>query len=315
MTHNHAQKQEVGFGITQITDQRLMNSDGSSNFSKVGLPWYKTSSFYHFCISLSWLQFLLSVVILFLGINLIFTVVYFIIGAGHLVGLHYSNVIGVLFEIYFFSVQTLTTVGYGRVNPVGVLTNFIASFQTLVGLLFFSVITGLMYARFSKPRAFFLYSKNVLFSPYKDGYALMFRLANKLKYSIINVKVEITLSIIEKGENEQLRRNFYTPISLERQQIQFFPASWTIVHPIDASSPLYGLSWEEIQYSQLEIFVLISGFDETFDQQVHSKRSYHVSETVWGAKFEKMILIDHLGRNAADLSKIDLFEKAPIYTP
>ena len=312
---NLPNRQEVGFGVTNTTQQRLMNSDGSSNFGKIGIPWYKKSSFYHFFISISWLQFLLLILVWFLSINLIFTVLYFIIGTDHLTGLHYSSVIKKFMEVYFFSAQTLTTVGYGRINPLGILTNFIASFQALVGLLSFAVITGLMYARFSKPRSFFIYSKNAVISPYKNGYALMFRLANRLKYSIINAKAQVTLSLIEEEENGQLRRNFYSPISLERDYIQFFHASWTIVHPLDDSSPLYGLSLEEMRFSQMELFILISGFDETFDEQVYSKRSYHFSEIIWGATFEKMILTDNLGRNAVDLSKIDLFEKANINVP
>ena len=308
-TNKKLNKQEVGFGITNTSQQRLMNADGSSNFGKFGLPWYKTSSFYHFFITISWLHFFILIIFWFILINLVFTIIYFLLGSNHLVGMQYKTPFEHFMEVYFFSAQTLTTVGYGRVNPVGILTNIVSSFQALAGLLSFAVFTGLIYAKFSKPRSFLLFTNHALFSPYKNGYALMFRFANKLKYSIINVKVQVTLSIIETDEAGNKNRNFYSPINLERDHIQFFPGSWTIVHQINENSPIYGLTWEQIKESHIEIFILVSGFDESFDEQVHAKKSYHISEIVWGAKFTKIITTDNLGRTAVDLSKLDLFER------
>ena len=309
-TNPKLENQEVGFGNIENFQQRILNRDGSYNYVRKGISWFQSFSFYHYFISISWIHFLLIIFIWYLFINFIFTGIYYIVGIEHLIGIVFNTSLERYLEVYYFSAQTLTTVGYGRINPIGSLASSVATFEAFVGLLTFALITGLMYARFAKPVAKFIYSKNAIFSPYKDGYALMFRFTNKMNNNLINLKVQITLSMVEINESGNKNRRFYSPLNLERDNILFFPANWTIVHNIDKNSPLFKMSWEEIKESYLEILILVSGFDDVYDNQVHSKHSYNISEMLWKVKFVKMLDTDKSGKPVVDLSKVSLIEKA-----
>jgi inward rectifier potassium channel len=302
------QSQEVGFGKTENAQQRLMNPDGTYNFVRVGLPWYESFNFYHFLISSPWWRFFLIVILWYSFVNLIFTGIYYAAGIGNLAGMIFKTPFEQFMEVYFFSAQTLTTVGYGRINPVGIATSAVASFEALAGLLSFALFTGLLYARFAKPNVVFRFSKNALFAPFNTGTALMFRLANKQNSSLINMKVQITLSLMEKDEIGTVNRKFYTPLSLERDSVIFFPSTWTIVHPIDDTSPLYGMAWEDIKQAQPELLILVSGFDESFDEKIHSRYSYDLTDMVWGGKFIKILGTNAEGKHIFDIGKLDNFD-------
>ena len=304
--------QEVGFGNTGSINQRLMNPDGSYNYTRVGLPWYETFNIFHFFITAPLSHFFFVVILWYTSINLVFTGLFYLTGVQHLTGMVYQNEFERFFEVYFFSAQTLTTVGYGRINPMGITSSSIASLEALVGLLSFAVFTGLVYARFAKPHASLIVSKNALVAPFNDKTALMFRFANKTKSNLMNMKVQVTLSIIETDENGVENRKFFTPLSLERDSIVFFPSSWTIVHPIDTESPLYGMNWQDFKQAQPELMILTTGFDDTFDDNVHERHAYNISDMIWGAKFVKVFGTDDKGRPQVDLSKLDDFSEMPI---
>ena len=306
------ESQEVGFGKTENAQQRLMNPDGTYNYVRVGLPWYESFNFYHFLINSSWAKFFLVVLVWYTVINFIFTGLYYWGGVENLAGMVYKTDLEHFMEVYFFSAQTLTTVGYGRVNPMGITAGAVATFEALVGLLSFALFTGLLYARFAKPNAVLMFSKNAVFAPFNTGVALMFRFANQLNSNLMNMKVQITLSLVEVDEQDNPNRKFYTPLNLERDSVIFFPSSWTIVHPIDDTSPLYGMTWEDVNRAQPELLILVSGFDETFDENIHSRHSYTVGDMIWGAKFVKLFGSTDAGRPMVDLGKLDVFEKMPI---
>jgi inward rectifier potassium channel len=312
LNRKHIESKEVGFGKTENVQQRLMNPDGSYNFVRMGLPWYASFNFYHFLINISWLRFIFIVIIWYTVMNLVFTGLYFALCANSLTGMIYSNDFEHFMEVYFFSAQTLTTVGYGRINPTGIMAGAIASAEALVGLLSFALFTGLLYARFAKPNASLLFSENAIFAPFGNNTGLMFRLVNQLSSSLINMKAQVTLSIMEWDENGNSTRKFYTPLNLERDGIVFFPSSWTIVHPIDENSPLYGMTWDDIEKGQPETLILISGYDESFNETVFNRHSYHFSDMVWGAKFVKMLNTNEKGISVVDLSRIDDYEKVEI---
>ena len=304
--------QEVGFGITTANNQRLMNSDGSYNYIKIGLPWYETFNIFHFFMSAPLSHFIIIVMAWYTLMNLIFTGFYYVIGVEHLTGLVYKNEWEHFMEVYFFSAQTLTTVGYGRINPMGFGASSIASIEALVGLLSFAVFTGLVYARFAKPKASFLFSKNAVIAPYNNITALMFRFANKTKSNLMNMKVQVTLSIVETDENGVENRKFFTPLSLERDSVIFFPSSWTIVHPIDDTSPLFGMNEDDFKKAQPELMILVTGFDDTFDANVHIRHAYDANDMEWGAKFVKIFGTAEDGRPQVNLGKLSNFDKMAI---
>lgn len=304
--------QEVGFGVTANNNQRLMNTDGSYNYKKVGLAWYETFNIFHFFMSAPLSHFIIVVFAWYSTMNLIFTGFYYWIGVHTLTGMVFQNEWERFTEVYFFSAQTLTTVGYGRINPMGIWASSVASVEALVGLLSFAVFTGIVYARFAKPRASFIFSEKVVIAPYNDIMALMFRFANKSSSNLMNMKVQVTLSILEIDDNGVENRKFYTPLSLERDSVIFFPSSWTIVHPIDESSPLFGMSYEDLKHSNPELMILVSGFDDTFDTDIHDRHAYDISDFEWGAKFIRIFSTDEEGRPQVHLGRVNDFEKMPI---
>lgn len=305
--NNRIKSKEFGFGKIDDRQRRLMNADGSYNFKRLGLAWHERFNFYQFLITVPLWRFGIIVLAFYTFINLIFTALYYVVGVWHLGGMIFKDDFERFLEVYFFSAQTLTTVGYGRINPIGIGAGFVATLEALVGLLIFAIFTGLLYARFSKPRDSILYSSSLLFAPYKEGIALMFRTANRFNSNLLNMNVQVSLSISLPDEQGNITRQFFN-LALERDAIVFFPSSWTIVHPINEESPFLGLTKEDIKGAHPEIFVLMRGFDDAFDETIHARRSYAAEEIVWGARFSKITDLDSNAFPTVDLSRINEYE-------
>jgi inward rectifier potassium channel len=297
---------EFGFGKTEDRQRRLLNRDGTYNTRRIGLAWYKRFSFYHFLIRVSWIKFIILVFFFYTSLNICFTALYFFIGIEQLSGLIYTNELEKFMEVYLHSAQTLTTVGYGRISPTGIWANLISSFEALLGLMTFALVTGLLYGRFSKPVPYIMFSEKGLIAPYKDTYAFMFRMVNKMNNNLMSMNIKVNLGISETQEDGSIRRSFY-PLNLERDEIVFFPTSWTVVHPIDENSPLFGLTKDDFEQAHPEFFMLLTGFDDTFDHTIHVRTSYALEDIIWGARFEKMLNIDDDGYQYVDLSKLSSY--------
>jgi inward rectifier potassium channel len=212
-------------------------------------------------------------------------------------------------ESFFFSAQTLTTVGYGRISPAGFITSMTAAFESLAGLMGFALATGLLYARFSRPQARMLFSRNALISPYRGGTALMFRVANGRKNEMIETEIQVSLA---KTQPDGTRRFFELP--LERRSINFFPLSWTIVHPIDAESPLHGMGPEDFKRGG-EFFIQMKSFDDVFSQTLYIRSSYRFEEIVYGAQFKFIFGRNQAGATTIDLHRLDEFEPVELPAP
>lgn len=261
---------------------RVLNNDGSFNIKKTHVSWWDRTDLYHSFISMSWLRFLIVIMLGYLGINLIFASIYFTIGLESLSAVQHENSVSAFKEAFFFSTQTFTTLGYGRVAPVGEWANWVASMESMVGLLSVALGTGLMYGRFSKPNSKIRYSNYGLVSPYKDGLnAFMFRVVNPTPSQLLEVGVEVSVSLknLESGMRE------FHNLKLERSQVKFFPSMWTIVHPLDDESILKDFDEDSIKQSDIEIIIFIKAYDESFAQSIYSRRSYKSHEIEWGKKF------------------------------
>jgi inward rectifier potassium channel len=204
---------------------------------------------------------------------------------------------------FFFSVHTMTTVGYGNVYPEGIGANTISSLEAATGLMVFAIATGLLYGRFSKPSARILYSKSAIIAPYQDGTSLQFRIANARRNVLTNMQARVVLMTVDTS-NGQLSRTFLD-LPLERRSIYFFALTWTVVHPIDSASPLFGKTREDLARLSTELLILIEGFDDTFSQVVHSMYSYRHDEIVWGAKFIPAFKVDPKGDLVVEVDRID----------
>jgi inward rectifier potassium channel len=280
--------------------RRTINADGSFNVRREGLRW-RDANPYLTLIDTTWPRFLLIVLAGFLLVNVIFACGYLLVGIEHLKGL--ESDMGAFANAFFFSFHTLTTVGYGNVYPEGILANTISSLEAASGLMVFAIATGLLYGRFSRPSARIVYSKNAIIAPYQDATSLQFRITNARRNVLMNLDAHVLLMTVESSDGE-LRRSF-VDLPLERRGVYFFALTWTIVHPIDSASPLFGRTREDLAKERAELLILIQGFDDTFSQEVHSRYSYRHDEIVWGAKFTPAFKVDPKGDMVVEVNRIN----------
>lgn len=267
----------------QSRNRHSFKSNGSFNVIVKGLPFIKPYEIYHGLITMAWWKFNLTVLITFLATNSFFASLYYLIGVNSLTAFEGTTEREKFMHCFFFSAQSLTTVGYGRIAPVGISASWIASIEAMVGLLIFALATGLLYGKFSRPSARIIHSKHALVSAYQKETAYMFRIANKRTSQLVDADVQVTLNRIDFVNGEE-RRMFY-PLKLERHHINMLPLTWTVVHPINEESPLFGKTKEDWEREDIEILVYFKAFDETFSNHVHSRISYKSENLVWGAKF------------------------------
>jgi inward rectifier potassium channel len=303
---------DLGFGsvVANQSRQRFLNRDGSFNVVRDGLKPFASLSLYHSLLTMTWPRFLGLVIAFFLVTNSVFATLYSSLGPGALL----SNVPppttwhGQWFAAFFFSVHTFATIGYGDVVPVGMGANLLVVLETLVGLLGFALATGILFARFSRPTARLLFSERAIIAPYRGITAFEFRITNARSNQLIEMRAQVQLSRLKAGG---VSREFF-PLKLERDKVTFFPLSWTIVHPIDETSPLWGVTEEQFLASDAEFLILLSGQDETFSQTVHARSSYKADEIVWGVKFATLFEPPRPdGTLAIDIGKLDEIERVP----
>src|SRR3982074_2776331 len=203
-------------------------------------------------------------------------------GAGALGGQPQAVMGGRFLRAFFFSVDTFATIGYGNVYPVGTIANTLVAIESLVGLLFVALLTGLVCARFARPPAAVMFSDVAVVAPYQGRTGFMFRIANARSNQLMDLEAKVLYSRLD-GPGRR-----YDQLKLERTKVVFFPLSWTIVHPIDESSPLWGLEHGDLVRNDAEFDILMSGIDETFSQMVHARSSYKPQELVFGAKYSNI---------------------------
>lgn len=286
---NKKAKNETETGLSAVSSLvggRLLNRDGTPNIQVKGMGFFEKLNVYHALLSMSLWRFLFIIVLFFISINILFAGIYLWIGLDHLGGIETITATEKFGEAFFFSAQTFTTVGYGRISPVGFLASFVASLEALFGLLSFAIATGLMYGRFARPKAYIQYSKNALFAPFKDGVALMVRIVPYTKNYLVNVEARFTISI-KILEDGVIKTKFFSA-TLDIPKASTLMSNWTLVHPIQQDSPLYGLKREDIATAETELLVFLEGFDESFSSTVVSRTSYTYREFVYGAKFVPM---------------------------
>lgn len=287
---------DLGLGTkSSFNDYRFFDKEGNYNVRKTHVSFWEKLNLYHLLITMSWLKFVGLILAGYLVANFIFAAIYILIGVDHLTGIGHSSTAEEFMEAFFFSAQTITTLGYGRVAPIGFVTNIVAAIESMLGLLLFALVTGLLYGRFSKPKAKIKYSKHVVIAPYQEINGLMFRVVNPLRNQLLEIDATVMLSMKKEDSD---KRDFFV-LELERSHVVFFPFMWTIVHPITENSPLFGLNEAAFLAKDVEVIILMKAFDESFSQTVYSRNSYKAYDIKWGEKFvytltqeEGMVLVD-----------------------
>ena len=301
---------DLGFGsiVARESRKRLLNRDGTFNVRREGLGYWEALSAYHYFLTISWPRFLGYVAGTYVVTNALFAAAFVACGRGALTGFANEAATERFWRAFFFSVHTLATIGYGNIVPVTMAANALVAFESLVGLLWFAIIAGIMFARFARPRAEIAFSKVAVIAPYRDKTALMFRIVNKKRNEIVEMEAKVLLALRKRGGSVTDRD--FLPLKLERERVVFFPLAWTIVHPIDEKSPLNGCSLDDLRARDAELLILLNGFDETFSQTVHTRSSYKVGEVIVGAKFRDMFNPpDPDGTISVDIRKLDDFDR------
>jgi inward rectifier potassium channel len=294
--------------VAQESRERFLNPDGTFNVRRHGLAFFQSLNVYHWLLTISWPSFFFLIAFSYIAANLLFAAGYLLCGPGALAGLSDTSGGGNFGDAFFFSVQTVATIGYGRVTPVGLAANLLVTLEALVGLLGFALATGLLFARFSRPDARILFSRNAIIAPYRGITALEFRIANQRNSQLINVEATVSLSLKQVIDGKPVRK-FY-PLKLERDKVVFFPLHWVIVHPIDDASPMKGMTKEEFDASDAEILILLSAIDETFAQPVHARSSYKYRDAIWNVKFRDIFHPSTDGKISIDLRRLSEIEPA-----
>lgn len=289
---------------------RLLNHDGTFNVRRNELGPLHPYNAYHTLLSLTIPRLVGFLCAGYLVVNTFFASLYWLCGAGALEGAKRTP-LGRFEDCLFFSVQTLATIGYGRLVPVTRAANVLVAFEALVGLLGFAIVSGLLFTRFTRPTAKIVFSDNALVAPYEGGWALMFRLANLRNHDLTDVHAVVSYARWETDADGQRSREF-DQLTLERDAIIFMPLHWVIVHPIGPASPLRGLTRESFTASDPEFVCLITADDETFAQTVHARTSYAAVDVVWGARFRDMYIADS-DHVAIDLGR--LHDHSPVDPP
>lgn len=273
------------------TLRRAINRDGSFNIRRRGVSWRDRHPYLQL-INMSWPAFITAAVGAYLAVNSIFACVYWIIGPEQLAGAEAATPGARFLNVFFFSAQTLTTVGYGGIAPRGLAANIVAAIEAMFGVFGFALGTGLLFGRFARPSARIAFSEKALIAPYQDGQSLQFRVVNRRPNLLIEVEARVLLMTVDRTGGG-LKRN-YAVLELERPSVFFFPMTWTVVHPMNRESPLYGKSAEDLERLQAELMILVKGYDDTFSQTVHARYSYRYDEIDFG-RFRPAFEIDPEG--------------------
>lgn len=281
--------------------------DGSFNvIYKGGITGLR--DFYQTLIGVSWGRFLLSVLLFYIVINAIFAGIYVMIGVETLAGATNLKGLDAFLHAYYFSCQTFTTVGYGAIAPTQGATNFVAAFEALVGLLSFALATGLVYGKFSLPKARIQFSHNALISPYQDKEALMFRIVNRRKNLMLDLEVSAVMTLNQVDSNTGKIKRQFSRLDFEIDSLNYFPLPWTLVHAFKDDSPFNTMSIDELIAAKAEIIVQIKGFDETYSQLVYQRHSYTADEILPKRKFVRNFGINEDGDIEVDIAKVNLSE-------
>lgn len=276
---------DLGFGkvVAQSVKGRFLNRDGVATSRKYGLGAQRAERFYLRALNARWTDFLGWLAGSLLLLNGIFALAYVALGDGAISGVEKVGLDDPFMRAFSFSVSLFTTTGSGVLNAVGTTAQWLAAFEQLFGPMFLVTVAGLMIARLTRPRVRIRFSESAVIAPYEGGRGLMFRMTNEQPGELAEVTVRMTLSRFE--ESDGVRERDFHALKLERNSVDLFNLHWTVVHPINADSPLAGVTPESLAASEAELMIFVSAHEETFSTRVTTRTSYFWDEFRWDVKF------------------------------
>lgn len=263
---------------------RLMAKDGSFRVYRMGGISGLREGFVALATMPLW-RLVATFVLAYLMMNLFFGSIYMAIGVEHLGNADLSDPGTRWLSAIGMSVQTLTTVGYGSLYPASAATWLVAAIEGVFGILGFSIISAVIYARFARPTTRLAYGEQALIAPFREGWSLQVRIANRR--STLLMELEARMILVMADVDDQGERLNYYNLKLQLERVNFMPLSWTIVHPVTSESPLAGLSHADLKQRKAEVLLILKGVDEGYMQQVYTRRSFRFDEIVWGGRFNR----------------------------
>jgi inward rectifier potassium channel len=267
---------------------------GTSDVQRIGLKRAGFRDAYHFLMTIPVAWLLLTLTTIYLGANACFALLYLLFP-----GSIANAEPGSFRDAYFFSVQTMATIGYGQLLPAGLAGNLIATAETVFGMLTVALSAGVVFARVSRPTARMMFSEVAVIGKRNGVPTLMFRVANQRRNQIVEAVINVTALRTERTLEGEVVRRFHD-LKLERSRTPIFALTWTVLHPIDEKSPLHGATRESLKAEDLEIICSITGTDETFAQPVHARFGYAAEDIRWNARFVDIMLRHEDGRRTID---------------
>ena len=288
-----------------MAQPRFISSEGRSNLVKLGIRRRLFEDVYHSWLVASWPRVFGVVIGLYLAVNALFAALYLLIG-----GVENARA-GSFADAFFFSVQTIATIGYGKMAPVTTAAHLLVTFESFCGLIGLALVTGLMFAKFARPTARVLWSEVCVVAMQDGVKSLMLRVANARGNQVVEAQLRLGLLRNETtAEGESVRRMH--DLRLQRGSSQVFALSWLAVHPIDEQSVLYGATPESLRAENAELYVSLTGLDGTFNQTIHARHAYAVDEIRWGERFVDLIAPLPDGRPSIDYSRFHQTKPAPL---
>jgi inward rectifier potassium channel len=279
---------------------RIVNRDGSMNIIRKRSG-HSATDIYYYLVKASWGFMILVILLGYLVVNVFFALAYWAVGAEGVEGM--DPAIPLFWNLFFFSIQTITTVGYGNLTPGGLGVNIIMSFEAMLGWVWFAFVTSLLFNRFSRPSSAVLFSKCALITPFEGQKSLQFRFTNKHSSIMVEMEIQVLLVLMEKQGEKYRRKYFDLPLKAEKSD--FFSLSWPVIHVIDKESPLFEKTSDDLSKQEAEVLVIVKGFDAVSRQNIHAHYSYRHEDFIWGAVFKEMHRVDEEGRIILELDKIN----------
>ncbi len=269
---------------------------GPISFRVRGIERRLSTDIYYVLLAASWRYLFLAIVAVYLLLNALFAVVYLIFGG--IEGARPGN----FGDAFYFSVQTMATIGYGVMHPTSQLANVLVTLEALIGLLGVAMATGVLFAKFARPEAKVVFSDVAVIAPREGVRSLMFRIANHRTNHV--VEAGLSLYVVRNevtSEGERVRR--WHELKLERARSPVFALTWTAIHRIDEDSPIFGKTTELLRESGSEVVVIFVGLDATLAATIHARHSYVAEEIVFGARLADILVQDEDGTRALDLAR------------
>jgi inward rectifier potassium channel len=285
---------------------------GAPGVVKIGLETRSFNDIYHYLMEASWARLFLIIGLIYLATNASFALLYLIAGDS-ITGAEKGS----FADAFFFSVQTLSTVGYGVMSPKGFVGSTLVTFEAFVGLLGMAMASGLMFSKFARPTARVIFSDKVIVSTRNGKPCLVMRMANGRGNEIVEATLRVSILKPEiTAEGERMRR--FHDLVLTRSQTPLFTLTWMVIHEINETSPLFGETEASLREMSVRLIVTLTGIDSTFAQTVHARTSYFAEDVVWGGRFVDVTSQLPDGRLQVDYTKFNevvVDPKDPVVEP